>query len=137
MAATLFALRIFTLLLVLTLTKYCHSTSYQLLSCTYIRQDTTAGNIRRRSLHSTNGPSRPITAWRKRGQICLYKPDLTIALDVEPNPGPDTTLSGRSRDVQRESRPNLQPGKSNSTLEFERIVYFRNELLHLRPSSTL
>lgn len=42
-------------------------------------------------------PKRPICVWQKHGEICLYLPalpkDITIAMDVEIQPGPCAELT--------------------------------------------
>ena len=58
--------------------------------------------IIRRNICRQSVSSRPISVWQKHGEICLYLPfshqDITIAMDVERQPGPYT-----------------QPDKSDST----------------------
>ena len=52
-------------------------------------------------LHSPSTSFRIISAWAKRGHICLFRPfrvDLTVAMDVETNPGPDA-LQNNIRNV--------------------------------------
>ena len=42
------------------------------------------------STRSNNIPHRPVTTWLKHGFVCLFLPrkDLTVFMDIEPNPGP-------------------------------------------------
>ena len=65
---------------------------------------------------------RSITEWTKHGQICLHLPftiDLTIHMDVERQPGPDTNVRVRDCLLHRYSNRN---SRSDVLTYHERIL---------------
>ena len=74
-------------------------------------------------------PRRPVSIWQKHGYVCLFLPadDLTICMDILPNPGPVSPISSpRNDSVYRLGGKNLHVRPNH-------IQYSRSALLKLRP----
>ena len=58
-------------------------------------------------LRNSRFSSRPVSVWTKHGYVSLFRPfavDLTVAMDVEINPGPNTaTLQCQGLDSQNQA----------------------------------
>ena len=98
------------------------------------------------------GPICILALLHKRGHVNLFCPfplDLTIFMDVEWNPGPDTALSGLSWNFWNQnynilasgtlecSSSGLQNENANMAYNSRPIVYSRNELFNLRSSISI
>ena len=74
-------------------------------------------------------PRRPVSIWQKHGYVCLFLPadDLTICMDILPNPGPVSPISSpRNYSVYKLGGKNLHVRPNH-------IQYSRSALLKLRP----
>ena len=106
-------------------------------------------------LRNSSLSSRPVSVWTKHGYVSLFHPfavDLTVAMDVEINPGPNTaTLQCQGPDSQNQAIfPQLSGtfehvvgnpryvDYANFTRDIltRRYVYSRDELYRLRPNTT-
>ena len=99
-------------------------------------------------LRNSSFSSRPVSVWTKHGYVSLFRPfavDLTVAMDVEINPGPNTaTLQCQGPDNQNQATvPQLSCNLryvvyANFTRDIStrRYVYSRDELYRLRSNTT-
>lgn len=146
MAATSLIARCFLILFVFLLLNDYNSSNGFKLTCFHDRFTKLVSLIKSGRFKKSYLPSRPIGLWNKHGYIIFhrpFKPDLTIALDIEWNPGPDFMLSSGTRNIQPQSisGPMLNTSNcyaaltspfANSLCIHRRITYSRAELLHLR-----
>ena len=74
-------------------------------------------------------PRRPVSIWQKHGYVCLFLPadDLTICMDILPNPGPVSPISSPRNDSV------YKLGGKNLHVRPNHIQYSRSALLKLRP----
>ena len=146
MAATFFSTVLFFVLFVWTLPDHRNTSDYYCLRGYSAQQRVLVKNIWPDKSRFSNSPSRSISIWNKRGHICLsrpFTPDLSVAMDVERNPGPNSTLRGCALNVQRQLASATIPKASNNRATGSqhanlagtpRSVYTRNELYDLRGS---
>ena len=96
--------------------------------------------VNRRKLSRLLVPNRAISVWQKHGEICLFLPysfkDITIAMDVEKQPGPYSELTGQ---IQQSfpisiysSFSSILKSSANDTV----LNYSRQQLLALRLRSS-
>lgn len=94
----------------------------------------------RKLMSQANAPRRPITIWTKHGFICLFLParDLTICMDIAPNPGPTLTDDGMQETcLSQVSRSNHISKSLPSSSPSSRSVYSSSELYMLHRFSNL
>ena len=136
MAATSFSSVFITMFLVfhllILLRIHCDS-SHDDVICSFAKQNCNLIVNRRKLYRVSAVPKRPISVWQKHGEICLYLPtspkDITIAMDVEIQPGPCAELQDTKNLIAETCLP--AGNRDSSCLNFpakNNINYSRQQL---------